>query len=354
MKRIGILSFTEAGQKLSGNIKNKLNFNNNFIVNTFCIKKFSGEGDISFEDGKTILKDIFLGYDIIIFVSATGLAVRMCEGILMGKHKDPGIIVVDTKGRFVISLISGHIGGANEFTKYLAETISAVPVITTATDVEEKFSPDIFAVKNDLYIKDLKVAKNIASMVLSGSKVYLVNKTKKILKYLPKEVIVVSDFNNISDEFCGILITDFVDEINNDDTEANININNLMVLTPKNVIIGIGCKKNTDAFTFENEMIRNIEENGIDIRLIKSIHSIDLKKNEEAIWRFSRKYRIPVEFYTENELVNVSGEFSTSEFVKSVTGVDNVCERSAVINGGKLIVKKRAGNGITFAAAVEI
>ena len=122
-------------------------------------------------------------------------------------------------------------------------------------------------------------------------------------------------------------------------------------LFPKNVIIGVGCKKNTEAKALESFLTEMLEKFGIDIERVIEIHTIDLKKEEAAILSFAEKYGLSLRFYSCDELMRTEGEFSGSDFVKSITGADNVCERSACASGGKLIIGKQSMHGMTFAAA---
>lgn len=339
MKRVAILAFTRNGAKLSENIsciKSEL-----YIYKAFVWEKYAGEiiDAEAFDNTENLLNRIFDCYDFIIFISSTGIAVRHIDGRLKGKERDPGIIVVDSSGKFVISLVSGHIGGANEFCRHISIGINAIPVITTASDNANMFSPDIFAVKNNLHITNLVTAKKIAAAILEGKSIGIVNNTSVKLDYMP-DMLCISNESEY-----GIVILD------NENDKFQSPFLTTLVLIRKDVIIGVGCKKNTDSSVFENEVNKYLKEYNIDITRICAIHSIDLKKDENAIWHYSRKYRVPVEFFSKSELKNVDGNFTGSDFVKSITGVDNVCERSAVVNGGKLFVEKQSGNGITFAAA---
>ena len=124
-------------------------------------------------------------------------------------------------------------------------------------------------------------------------------------------------------------------------------------MIPPVLHLGIGCRKGTGAQTIREAVKAVLEEHNIDIRALKCAASIDLKANEEGLLEFCREQELPVQFYSAEELKAVPGTFTPSEFVQSVTGVDNVCERSALIGAEELIVKKTAWNGVTVALAAE-
>ncbi len=113
----------------------------------------------------------FENADSIIFIGAAGIAVRSIAPFIQSKKKDPAVLVVDEWGKFVISLLSGHLGGANELACLAADILQAIPVVTTATDLEGKFAVDVFAKKNNCHIFRMKEAKEVSAALLAGEKV---------------------------------------------------------------------------------------------------------------------------------------------------------------------------------------
>ena len=127
-----------------------------------------------------------------------------------------------------------------------------------------------------------------------------------------------------------------------------------VVLMPKILHLGIGCRRNTPLEKIENFVLAEMEKHGFDMRCVKSIASVDLKKDEAGLLAFAAKHNVPVKFYTAAELQQAKGDFTPSAFVKSIAGVDNVCERSAVLaSGGCLKLRKTAHDGVTLAVAEE-
>lgn len=324
--RIAVISVTRNGNRISEKISEKLE------CERYSFVKYPSENSVVFEKLSELTEEIFYRYDGIIFICAVGIAVRCIAPFIKSKQYDPAVIAVDENGTFAVSVLSGHIGGANILAEITADIIKAVPVITTATDTGKKFSPDTFARANGLHICDINIAKLIAVEVLKGNKIGFYS------EYPFKNI---SDELSENDKTCeyGICIAD---------SEKNI-FKNTLNLIPKKFVIGTGCKKNTDSDIFENFILDMLEKNNIDINRIFCISTIDIKKNETAIINFSRKYNIPLNFYSSSELMEVEGIFSSSDFVFKQTGTDNVCERSAVIGGNHLIIKKQSCNGVTFA-----
>lgn len=332
--KIAVISVTENGRKISAQIAENLGRTHD--LRRFAIEKYSDENAEKFSDLKAVTAEIFSEFEGIIFVCACGIAVRMIAPYVVSKVSDPAVVTVDEGGKFAVSLLSGHIGGANALAEKIAAAIGAVPVITTATDAGGKFSPDSFAVANNLHICELELAKKCAAAVVNGEKIGFYS---------------VCEYKNFPAEFfadngskLGICVSC--------DTEKNP-FESTLHLVPKNISMGIGCKKNTPTEQLVNFVLKNLAENSVPVYRIKRICTIDLKRDETAICELSKRYKIPAEFFSAEELMGAEGEFSSSDFVKKITGADNVCERAAAVGGGKIIVSKTAENGMTFALAEE-
>ena len=278
---------------------------------------------------------LFKRSDAFIFVCACGIAVRAVAPLLGTKADDPAVIVMDDSGRFVIPVLSGHIGGANRLAELLADALGNTAVITTATDVGGQFSPDSFAVANGLIITDLAAAKEIAAEVLDDEKVGF--STEYRHGGLPDELT----------EF-GICRTGIYVGTETDVKPFDVTLR----LVPRNIVLGIGCKKGTSAEAVETAVSRALAEAGIDAERVREVATIDLKAQEEGLLGFCGRREIELRTYTAEELMAVKGDFDSSEFVRETTGADNVCERSAVLcSGGKLVLRKTAFDGVTVAAA---
>ncbi len=321
--KIAIISFTDNGLKLSTLIQNLLISHD---ISTFHKPK----------PLKKAIKSIFKKFDGLIFIGATGICVRLISPYIKSKQSDPCVLVMDELARFVIPILSGHLGGGNELCDDICKVIECTPVITTATDINGKMAVDVFAKKNNLYITDFENAKIISAEILKGN------------------IGIVSDFT----------ILNVPSEVKIDDFTLDVGIcisldklkkpfNTTLNLLPKNVVIGVGCKRNTAFEIFENRVLSVLAKNKIDINSVSELCSIDLKQDELCIIKFSEKYSIPFKTYTKEELMQAEGQFSSSEFVRNITGVDCVCERAAILSADELIYKKDGQDGVTIALALK-
>jgi cobalt-precorrin 5A hydrolase len=316
---IGIISVTEKGDILGKRIISTLG------GDLYCKSK---EPKFSLDK---ITGICFEKYTSIIFISSTGIAVRAVAKYLQGKDKDPAIVVVDVCNKFSISLVSGHLGGANRLAKKVSDILNNRVVITTATDNMEVIAPDIIAMENNLIIENLKKAKDIASRLVNGKEVYFKDDKNYIEcpnGYIATEVLVDN--------------TVWV-------TNKAIEKENVLKLIRKNIVLGIGCKRNTTYEKIYDFVSSTLKENNIDLRAVKLIASIDVKKDEKSILQLKDKLNCKVKFFSKEEILAVESKYEGSEFVKSIVGVAAVSEPVIELSGAILKVSKVKRDGITLA-----
>jgi len=306
----------------------------------FASSKYS-RGEVLPIEGSAVswAKEGFEKADALIFCCASGIAVRAIAPWVKSKTTDPAVIVTDEMGHFVIPLLSGHIGGANELALEIADAIGSTPVVTTATDIHGLFAVDVFATKNHLKIGSMKLAKEISAELLAGNPVGFYSD-------VPYEGKLPNCLWGTSED--GKVIPKYGIWVSKDKTKSFYR--NTLHLIPQIYTVGLGCKKGKPFEELEAFFLRQLEAAGIEAAEVRAIASIDLKKDEEGLITLSKKYKIPFMCYSADELNALDGEFSSSSFVNKTTGVDCVCERAAVAAGGKDIVRrKQAENGMTFA-----
>lgn len=331
--RISIISVTENGKRLSLRLCEL--FEENHAVNRFCHLKHSDSSAESFDSIYSLTDRLFIISDALIYVCASGIAVRAIARCIRSKASDPAVIVIDDCGKYVIPVLSGHLGGANRLAEIIAAEIGAAAVITTATDIGGLFSPDSFAAANNLIITDLNAAKEVAAAVLDGEKIGFVSDYEYV--NMPEQFF--------SESACRIGICVSTDIYCK---PFGITLN----LVPKNIVVGIGCKKNTPIELIERRISEIFCGCGLDMERICCVSTIDIKSDENGIVGYCKKNKLMLHTFSANELMSVEGDFEKSEFVLKITGTDNVCERSAVLcSGGEIIIRKNAVDGVTIAAA---
>lgn len=277
-------------------------------------EKYAGKGVLPFRASLEEWTGArFADSDAIVFISSCGIAVRAAAPHLKGKSEDPAVVVCDELGRNVISLLSGHIGGANDLAVRIAEITGGRPVITTATDVNGITAPDSWAVKNNCAIENLPAAKQVAAELLSGHRV-------------------------------GVAVTDEL-------IPAPYPVT--LWLRPKDLTVGVGCKRGTDPDTLRECFLDFMKESGYSPLSAAAFASVDKKKDEPAIIKLAESYKVPFETFSAGELMALPGVFSSSPAALAAVGTDNVCERAALAasRGGYMVRLKTKYSGITFALA---
>ncbi len=293
--------------------------------------------------------------DAIIFVGATGIAVRAIAPFIHGKAVDPAVLVIDEAGRYVISLLSGHLGGANALARTAASLIEAEPIITTATDAESAFAVDTFAKENGFLLTDLRKAKEVSAKVLRGEKL-------RIYSDIPMERLVQrparheAELVSAQDIDRADIVISYRTHILKPAEKSSQAIG--LRLIAKRVHVGLGARKGVTQAEVAAAVATCLEDAGIDPRAVVALASIDLKKQEAGILAYSYESGVPFVTYTAEELRTVEGAFAGSSFVQSVTGVANVCERAAAYAAGQsghaeVLVHKTIHGNVTTAVAVE-
>ena len=334
--KISIICFTLTGQQTGEKLKKALE-KQKHAVSLYAKSKYIS--DSIKESTKEWAGEQFESADGIIFIGATGIAVRSIAPYVASKKTDPAVLVTDECGKFVISLLSGHLGGANELALQAAEALQAVPVVTTATDMEGKFAVDVFAKKNNCHIFRMKEAKEVSAALLAGEKVGFYSEfpwegelpdglvnccgLRDEISSETDLAAMEAKLESASDLFpkVGIAVT------------IHKNCTPFLSTThvvPQAVALGMGCRKNKEAQAVEKAAFTCLEENQIYPQAVACLASIDIKKEEPGLLALAEKMGIPFETFSSEELLAVKGEFTASSFVSRTVGVDNVCERSAL------------------------
>lgn len=334
--KVGIIAFTTNGCRTALNIRDVFEGDE---VDVFAKSTSDELGLKHVETSMRVwTKEAFENYDAIVFVGAIGIAVREIAPFVKSKDVDPAVISVDEKGKYAVPVLSGHIGGANTLAVRIGTSIGALPIVTTATDINGKIAIDSFAVNNNLTIKSLHAAKDVAARILAGDPVGFISD-------VPVEGNVPPELSGPADSPTGVYIG----------TEEKEPFANTLRLVPRNLVLGIGCRRDTPQADIEYMVSKAMDTAGVSMDRVRAAASIDLKKDEKGLLAFASDHRIPITFYTSEELNALEGDFSKSNFVQSITAVDCVCERSAVkvSENGRIILRKFAGNGVTVAIAEE-
>lgn len=366
--RIAIIAITEKGKNTAEKIASELE-NVDIFFQKRGIKELTGQ--------------LFNKYECIIFVSACGIAVRCISPFLKSKFEDPAVLVVDDNGNNVISLLSGHIGGANEITLKIADVLNANPVITTSTDTNKKGALDVIVSKIGGYVENLRESAKIVNSYLVDDKrvgIYfdsdyesekdslnlsgfeLIDEKTEIDEIAKLDALVsvtdklrcwVDEIVDNIDEYVDKLDKHNVDNFDKYNNVARDNLEkanlNYIKLVPRRIALGIGCRKNTETEKMIEEFSMFSALNNIHPAAIVKTGSLIIKKDEKCMIDLSKVLCAEFNLFDVDEICTCDYMFDKSEFVKKNTGVYSVAQPSAYLLSGNVISDKYKNNGTTFA-----
>lgn len=320
--KLAIITVTKKGIEKAFLIKKKIE------CDIFTISKFMKEETFLIENGlQNFYGKINSKYDTFLFITATGIAIRTIAPFIKTKDIDPAVLSMDEEGNFIISLLSGHLGGANEATKKLSEITKSIPVISTASDVSGKIAVDTIAMKIDGKLKDLESAKKVTSLIVSGKNIEL-KVPENVENENPEGIIIISNKKNIK----------------------------ISKIIPQNIVIGIGCKKGKEGEKIIESVKKSLEKYNLCEKSIRIFATIDIKRNEKGIIDTANFFNKKLEIISSEEIKKIENNFEKSEFVKKSIGVGAVSAPTAVIASGrkgKLLVEKLKYEGITISIFEE-
>ena len=283
---------------------------------------------------KQTLQRCWQEYDSLVCIMAAGIVVRTLAPLLMDKRKDPAVVVCDEKGRFAVSLLSGHLGGGNTLAEQVAGIVDGQAVITTASDVLGRTALDLWARDLSLAVTDKKALTRAMGRLVNRGSVSLYSEYP--LPDLPADLELQEQAE----------VADMVITCRTDLQTAGL------VLHPPALAAGIGCNRNTPAGEIELALQEACTTHNLALASVRSLASIDLKNDEPGLLEFARTKGYPMNFYNPDQLNGVEG-VSTSAAVLKATGAKGVAEPAAVLasQGGRLLVNKMKWPNVTVAIA---
>ncbi len=296
----------------------------------------------------------FKGSSALVFVSAVGIAVRSIARFLKGKDRDPAVIVMDEKGRFVVSLLSGHLGGANKLAEKISRAIGATPVITTASDIAGLLCVEEIAGRFALAIEDVRKIKKINSSILDNTGVCIIDEDRKRLKAIEDAYGAYrifsfrSSFPEEKKRFRAfIFISPFIGRV------PERFKRNSLILRPREFIAGVGCGRGVGVKELARALNGTLKKARVSPLSIKKLATIDIKKNEHGLIRLADKMNVEIDFFNAGDLSKKTGK--PSKMVLKYTGAGGVAEPAALLSSGakRIWSKKKILGKVTIALARE-
>lgn len=302
---------------------------------------------------QSLLGSLWDDYDGFVFIMAAGIVVRTLVPFIEAKDQDPAVVVMDDAGRFAISLLSGHLGGANDLAHRCAAITRSTPVITTATDANNLPSFDMLAKHNGWVIEDLSLVKVLNSLLLERKEIAVVGERDVVAGYCGGRGT-FSFHDDISDALesgaSGYLV------VTNRLLPLQDVADRALVLRPQNVCLGIGCNRGTSAEEIESVVLANLGRLALSVKSVKCIATAKAKGDEAGLLAFAASAGIPIVLYESEELNGVDVPSPDSAHAYAAIGAKGVAEPAALLasNGGSLLLKKVKDGNVTLAIAEEL
>ena len=303
------------------------------------------EGAVHYARLKDEVDRQFAGFPRHVFIMATGIVVRIIAPHLAHKTKDPAVVVCDEAGQFAISLVSGHIGGANTLARDVARVTAGLPVITTATDVNRVPAIDVIAVENKLTIENPGAIKAVNMALLTGNPIFVHDPYGKVAHRLPKEQVIPSAVEAFGQIDAGI----FVDHLRLDLPP------HVLVLRPGSLVAGMGCNRGTEVGEMRDLLVETFAANRLAISSLRALATVDLKADEPGLLALAESLNLSLTVFTRDRLKEVAHVPTPSTMVEKHIGVKSVCEAAALLatDRGQLIVPKQKTANVTVAVAAD-
>jgi cobalt-precorrin 5A hydrolase len=317
-----------------------------FTLDKYCTEDFFQpiQGSL-----KKFMKHIFQGYREIVMVMSCGIAVRSIAPYVESKVTDPAVVVVDEQGHFAISLLSGHLGGANELAQTIAPITGGQSVITTASDNLGLVAVDMIAQKHHLKMDNMEQVKKVTAALVNSKKVVMVNESPHEIEAPRIEQMGISQLGKTKPE--AMIYVGYKKKL--DFLPEDIPVAKLV---PQRLVLGIGCRKNIGETKLREAIENFLEQENLTMEGLKAVATVDVKKDEPAICAWTADNALPLIIVDRSDIAPIQEQFSCSDFVKKTIGVGCVCEPAAylVSHRGRVVAPKTSFDGITLCVFEDI
>jgi len=348
--RIAVIAITRNGAVLGKRLREGLAGAELYVSSRYAGQ--AGRERVIFEPGdlKGLLGSLWGAVDGFVLIMATGIVVRMVAPLLESKQTDPAVVTMDDANRFAISLISGHLGVANELSERCAFISGARAVITTATDVNNLPSFDMLAREQGWVIDDISRIKTLNSLLLDDAEIAVVDpggRTRCWFHGRGRLTFYDTFAEALDSRAQGLLF------VTNRHLPPRTQPDNLLILRPRNLVLGIGCNRGTSIDEIDAFVAAHLKRIFVSLKSVRCIATAAAKRDEAGLIAYAERYAIPLEFFESEELNRVACPSPPSEHARAAIGAIGVAEPAALLasGGGRLMLQKVKSENVTLAVA---
>lgn len=348
--RIAVVAITGGGARLGQKLCKSMAGLQLYVSSRYAGQV--GSGCRRFEPAglKDLITSLWNKYDGFVLIMATGIVVRVIAPLLKSKETDPAVVVMDDAGRFAIALLSGHLGGANELAERCAFASGARPVITTATDVNDLPSFDMLAKDQGWVIDDISRVKTLNTLLLDNEEIAVVDPTGETRLWLHGRGKVT--FHETLAEASASSARGFL-LVTNRHLPPQTCPETLLILRPRNLVLGIGCNRGTPADEIEELVTLHLKRLFLSPKSVCCIASVAAKRDEAGLVEFAMRLHVPLRCFESDELNQIAFPSPPSVHALAAVGVAGVAEPAAILasGGGRLLLHKVKSANVTLAVA---
>ena len=350
-----IVALTRKGVELGRRLRPLLPGSHLYLPEKFAAEGKPGEHSF-LPPAEEVVREVFHRYRYLVLIMAVGIAVRLIASQLRDKYQDPGVVAVDDAGTFSISLLSGHIGGANELSQKIASFLGAQPVVTTASEVGETISVDLLGKEFRWELEDNRNVTKVSAALVNGERVGIYQDAGERNWWpetipLPDNVRIFTSIEALLKADCTVALI-ITDRIIDKEHQALLPAYTV-IYRPKSLVIGIGCNRGTMGAEIEAAVAGVFSEHGLSLKSIRNVATIDLKKSEAGLMEFARKYHLPIEYFDKESLRDADFPSPASDVALKYVGTPAVCESAAILSSGTSLFVPKANfkSAVTVAVA---
>ena len=355
--RIALVVLTRAGLELALRVQQGLKGDAHIYASQRALKTRTQEAGANtitgFDAVGLLLAQLWVSHNQIVLFFALGAAIRLIAPLLQDKHNDPGVVVIDDAGKFAMSVISGHSGGANDLTRQCAHLLGAIPVVTTASDVHNTLAVDLLSDTMGWPIEDPSQVTAVSAAIVNGESVAILQEAGQCdwwdsVHAWPKNLVRVNSLHEImTTAFAALLIIS--DRLIEGLPEGLPTI----VYRPPSLVLGVGCRRGVSFAALDGFIKTTLKAQHLAFQSIAVLASADIKADEVALQMLAQHYSWRFETHTAEALKAVTAIVTPSEHVQRLTGTPSVSEAAALLSShnGQLAVCKQKGEGMTLAVA---
>ena len=353
-QKTAIVAITKNGTELGQRLMQLVPGSNLYVPTKFVFEQKAGVHSFR-QPVKKMVREVFGRYDSLVLVMAVGTAVRLVASELKSKHEDPAVVAMDEKGKYVVSLLSGHVGGANELARRVASLVGAEPVVTTASEVGETLALDLLGQEFGWRLDDMSNVNFASAAVVNGEEVGVYQDAGeqnwwKKTKPLPDNIHIFFSLGALEESVCSAALI-ITDRLLSEEWQSLLK--RAVIYRPKSLVVGIGCNRGVSCSRIEKAVTQVFLEHGLSTKSMRNVATIDLKRDEQGLLDFAQEHSIPVEFFSKETLMQVEFPSNPSRVAYNSVGVQAVCEPAALRSSkhASLVVPKTKLRDITIAVA---